>query len=1131
MAWNSSSNKSIDLGANLSAKKAAPVSVGAPIAYNIFNGGGGYHDAWDITKAYSEGMRKVTWVFRCIDVISSNQAMLPVILRKDNNPFGEIVHDDRLLNIFNNTSNVGENAFAFRYRLSSQLLMSSRGAFVEIVRGRGGMPIALHLLPPQHTSPIPDINKFVSGFEVTISPSEKRVIRPENVIWIRRPHPLDPYLSMTPMEAAGVAIELENLAKIYNRNFLLNDGRPGGLLVLRSEIAEEDKEELRSRFRGNIARAGSIGVISSDDGADFVDTAASPRDAAYIQMRTITKEEILAAFGVPESIIGNSSGRCLHQDELVRLSSGERVPAVKLAGSSFKLFTSTSDGHVEVDAWATFEQFEPTFKVTTESGRTLMTNGKHPLYAGRYVRTRDMNWRSCNGPGIVDIDWTPVASLTTDHVVAVPTFIDSYGSSEGLTPDEGFILGALVGDGTMTGRGKPVGLCSPESVFTDRFVSTVERYGDRVVKVDGSSARCDFFRVRSDPANRAGSGRGSTNSVKVRSLLRKTGLEGSTSKTKFVPEQVFMSDVDTIKAFLEGYFAADGHIGTHSIEASSVSHKLMVDLQELLLRVGVCSRVSKPYTPKPSDLVSNPSTAWRLLIAGHADISMFCNSLTVPGKSYDSLDVKNIKNRTWRTKNLNPGLRWEKVSSVEPLGDAQTIGIAVPGHHTYLSTFFEHNTFSNALEEGKVFWMETMSPHLALIARSFDKLDDSYYIDFDTSNVPILVLAKHERETYYMSEFQAGLISANEYREASGRKRVVSDVADSLLANPNQTPIANTEKPMNQETGMQEGVPLDVQASEARQAQVTEFSPEEGAFVTAGSVEGTQMIEASAEQSPSEFEDAEGKQLFPLGVSVDVKAASFVTWESKAASFVKSAEDELSDLLDVVFDEQEAAVIDAFDDASFAALMSVGASANFSSVIPLSMLIVPTAGLEPYFKAFYLRSVAESVKSGVGRYVSDAVIAAAVSEQISSVSRFNTKTYSDIMAALATAASLSGDDGTAADVTMKTALAYASVRAIFGVLRAKRKAAIHSGAVFGVYNQAVFDAGQAASVSNKSLSKTWVSLKDDRVRHAHRELHGKKVPFNSTFFVDGSVIRFPRDPLAPASLTVNCRCVLKLDKR
>ena len=135
------------------------------------------------------------------------------------------------------------------------------------------------------------------------------IMKPKDIIWVRKPHPLDPYLSMTPLEAAGIAIEIENLAKVYNRNYLINDGRPGGLLVLRGEIDEDDKDELRNRFRGNLARAGATTVISSDDGADFVDTSASPRDAAYIQMRQITKEEILASFGVPESVIGNASGR------------------------------------------------------------------------------------------------------------------------------------------------------------------------------------------------------------------------------------------------------------------------------------------------------------------------------------------------------------------------------------------------------------------------------------------------------------------------------------------------------------------------------------------------------------------------------------------------------------------------------------------------------------------------------------------------------------------------------------------------------------------------------------------------------------------------------------------------------
>jgi len=309
MAWNSPSNKDIRSG-----KGKSLVGPGAPIAQNMGLTGKAYKDSWDIERAYREGMQRVTWVARCIDVIAGNQSRLPIILRKDNSPDGEILSDKKmakssLLEVLNTKSNIGENSFIFRYRLSAQLLLGTRGAFIEKVRGRDGGIIGLNLLPPQSTAPIPDAKKFVSGYEVLLPQGAKMVLRPEDVVWIRRPHPLDPYLSMTPMESAGVAIEIENFAKLYNRNFLINDGRPGGLLVIRGMLDEEDKDELRNRFRGNLSRAGQTTVLAADDGAEYVDVGASPRDAAYIQMRQITKEEILAAFGVPESVIGNASGR------------------------------------------------------------------------------------------------------------------------------------------------------------------------------------------------------------------------------------------------------------------------------------------------------------------------------------------------------------------------------------------------------------------------------------------------------------------------------------------------------------------------------------------------------------------------------------------------------------------------------------------------------------------------------------------------------------------------------------------------------------------------------------------------------------------------------------------------------
>jgi HK97 family phage portal protein len=308
MPWNRTETKSLQT----TEKKVFHVGAGAPVSINPSTTGRAYADGWNIERAYREGMQRVTWVARCLDVIAGNAARLPVMLRKGNHPNGEIMEttDTDVLRLLNSRANVGENSFAFRYRMSTQLLMSSRGVFIEKEVSRStGKLIGISLLPPQFTYPIPDRKTFVAGYEVRLPNGDIVTLPPDKVVWIRKPHPLDPYLSLTPLESAGVAIEIENLAKQYNMNFLQFDGRPGMMLVARGELDIDDRQELEGRFNGGPLRAGRTTVIGAEGGIDVIDMSASPRDASYTEMRNITKDEILTAFGVSETALGNAGGR------------------------------------------------------------------------------------------------------------------------------------------------------------------------------------------------------------------------------------------------------------------------------------------------------------------------------------------------------------------------------------------------------------------------------------------------------------------------------------------------------------------------------------------------------------------------------------------------------------------------------------------------------------------------------------------------------------------------------------------------------------------------------------------------------------------------------------------------------
>lgn len=745
MAWNKPETKSL---ANQEVK-ASGLNAGAPIAFDASRAGRAYRDGWDMQRAYREGMQKVTWVFRCIDAIAGNQARLPIILRADNSPNGTIVQENnQVLEILNSRTNEGEDSFIFRYRLSSQLLMSTRGVFIEKVRGRNGELVALHLLPPQHTSPIPDPKRFVAGYEVDMPSGIKIRVKPEDVIWIRRPHPLDPYLSLTPMEAAGVAIEIENLAKIYNRNFLVNDGRPGGLIVVRGEMDEDDKDELRSRFRGNINRAGGTTVIASEDGVDFVDTGASPRDAAYSSMRQITKEEILAAFGVPESVIGNASGR----------------------------------------------------------------------------------------------------------------------------------------------------------------------------------------------------------------------------------------------------------------------------------------------------------------------------------------------------------------------------------------------TFSNAGEEIKVFWMETMLPHLEPIARALDVLHPRYYIDFDTTDVPALILAKQEREQHLLQEFGSGLISANEYREHTGRPRVTSDLMDSMLANPNLAPIGNTEKPtVTPEPGAAPAPPQTVMTSAVQAGAVpgAEMAPTPGQ-PPAPAVEPGMGFTPPEEPQPAQTTAAPVPQGALTGNQGQLETkTAYIPFDDIDVKAVETSErwTEILDLrLQKLFEDQEKLVMEKALGQKSGKLVSSGKLSTGAVFNMQAWNSKMNSEARPILAAI-IRDAAQNAKSsfaGVSDEIDEKEIEEYLDAQMGRMQMANQTTRDEITAAILVAMAMKNDEE-------RSAMLRTALLAVFANLMKNRRRTIAEHEAQTAYNAGLYFIGKKDG--DASFKKRWITRRDDSVRVAHASLDGKSVALSDSFIEEGAVLRFPGDPLAPPNLTINCRCRLRIDRQ
>ncbi|MER7477431.1 phage minor head protein [Streptomyces sp. NPDC126510] len=78
------------------------------------------------------------------------------------------------------------------------------------------------------------------------------------------------------------------------------------------------------------------------------------------------------------------------------------------------------------------------------------------------------------------------------------------------------------------------------------------------------------------------------------------------------------------------------------------------------------------------------------------------------------------------------------------------------------------------------------------------------------------------------------------------------------------------------------------------------------------------------------------------------------------------------------------------------------------------------------------------------------------------------------------------------------------------------------------WNASTLAAAQAMTGPDQPLVKQWQTRRDEDVRDAHDAVDGQLRRLDEPFTVAGVSMSAPGDPTAPAALTVNCRCILRL---
>ncbi|MBT2508816.1 phage portal protein [Streptomyces sp. ISL-98] len=169
---------------------------------------------------------------------------------------------------------------------------------------RFDIPLEMWPVRPDRMEPVPDPDHFLSGYMYTGPDGQQIALRKEDVIFIRTPHPTDPYRGIGPVQALLTDLDAVRYSAEWNRNFFLNSAEPGGIIEVPNHLGDDEYNELRDRWNEQhkgIANAHRVAILEH---GTWKDRKFTQRDMQFVELRNVSREVIREAFGFPKPMLG-----------------------------------------------------------------------------------------------------------------------------------------------------------------------------------------------------------------------------------------------------------------------------------------------------------------------------------------------------------------------------------------------------------------------------------------------------------------------------------------------------------------------------------------------------------------------------------------------------------------------------------------------------------------------------------------------------------------------------------------------------------------------------------------------------------------------------------------------------------
>lgn len=185
--------------------------------------------------------------------------------------------------------------------------LTGEGWWVIYRDPRATIPLELWPVRPDRMEPIPSAENFLAGYIYSGPDGERIPLRLDEVIFLRMPNPTDIYRGMGPVQSILTDLDATRYSAEWNKNFFLNSAEPGGIIEVPGTLGDDAFDTLRMRWNEQhkgVAAAHRVAILEA---GKWVDRKYTQRDMQFAELRSVSRDVIREAYGMPAFALGEVS--------------------------------------------------------------------------------------------------------------------------------------------------------------------------------------------------------------------------------------------------------------------------------------------------------------------------------------------------------------------------------------------------------------------------------------------------------------------------------------------------------------------------------------------------------------------------------------------------------------------------------------------------------------------------------------------------------------------------------------------------------------------------------------------------------------------------------------------------------